>query len=164
MSNFPSKETVAQLRARFPQGCRVELVRMNDPFTNLRPGNRGRVDLIDDAGTAHCTWDNGSTLGVAYGVDYVVRVDGGRCGMTNTVGEHWSEGIVAHPATGVKYKYWIKHYDKGSEFGIDGGRISKLTIRRTGETGDLCSYDRGWDVEPADEVKVVYDIILAKYN
>ncbi|MEA5065798.1 MAG: DUF4314 domain-containing protein [Eubacteriales bacterium] len=77
MNNFPSKETVALLRARFPQGCRVELVRMNDPYTNLRPGARGRVDLIDDVGTAHCTWDNGSTLGAAYGEDENVRVDEG---------------------------------------------------------------------------------------
>ena len=63
MNNLPSKETVARLRARFPQGCRVGLVRMNDPYTNLQPGDRGRVDFIDDAGTAHCAWDNGSTRG-----------------------------------------------------------------------------------------------------
>ena len=75
MNNFPSKETVARLRARFPQGCRVELVRMNDPYTNLRPGDRGSVDFVDDACTAHCTWDNGSTLGAVYDADQIVRVD-----------------------------------------------------------------------------------------
>ena len=77
MNNFPSKETVKWLRERFPQGCRVELIRMTDPYTNLRPGDRGRVDFIDDVGTAHCTWDNGSTLGVAYREDEIVRVDEG---------------------------------------------------------------------------------------
>jgi uncharacterized pyridoxamine 5'-phosphate oxidase family protein len=75
MNNFPSKETVARLRARFPQDCRVELVRMNDPYTNLRPGVRGRVEFIDDAGTAHCAWDNGSTLGAVYSEDEIIRVD-----------------------------------------------------------------------------------------
>lgn len=77
----------------------------------------------------------------------------------------WSEGIIASPTTGDKYKYWVKHFENGSEFGIDGGRVSKLTIRKVGESRDLVNYDRGWDVEPAtDEVNAVYDIILAKYN
>jgi hypothetical protein len=64
----------------------------------------------------------------------------------------------------VGYKYWVKHFEEGSEFGIDGGKISKLTIRKVGESRDLCNYDRGWDIEPADEVKAVYAIILEKYN
>ena len=76
----------------------------------------------------------------------------------------WSEGIIACPATGGKYKYWVKHFEEGSEFGIDGGKVSKLTIRKLGETRDLCNYDRGWDIEPANEAKAVYAIILQKYN
>ena len=76
----------------------------------------------------------------------------------------WSEGTISCPATGAKYKYWAKHYDEGSQFGIGGGKVSKLTIRKIGESRDLCNYDRGWDVEPADEVKVVYAILLEKYN
>lgn len=76
----------------------------------------------------------------------------------------WSEGTISCPATGAKYKYWVKHYEKGSQFGIDSGKISKLTIRKVGESRDLCNYDRGWDVEPADEVKAVYAILLEKYN
>jgi hypothetical protein len=77
----------------------------------------------------------------------------------------WSEGIIASPTTGCKYKYWVKHYEEGSPFGIDGGRISKLTIRKVGETRDLYNYDRGLDVDCADdEVRAVYDIILTKYN
>jgi len=76
----------------------------------------------------------------------------------------WSEGIIACPTTGGKYKYWVKHFEEGSQFGIDGGKVSKLTIRKVGETRDLCNYDRGCDVEPTDEVKAVYAIILSKYN
>lgn len=76
----------------------------------------------------------------------------------------WSEGVIVGPETGVKYKYWVKHYEEGSRFGIEGGRVSKLTIRRFGEPRDLCNYDRGWDIEPADEVKTVYALILEKYN
>jgi hypothetical protein len=76
----------------------------------------------------------------------------------------WSEGIITDVNTNVGYKYWVKHFEEGSEFGIDGGKISKLTIRKVGESRDLCNYDRGWDIEPADEVKAVYAIILEKYN
>jgi len=40
----------------------------------------------------------------------------------------WSEGIIACPTTGGKYKYWVKHFEEGSQFGIDGGKVSKLTL------------------------------------
>lgn len=76
----------------------------------------------------------------------------------------WSEGIISCPSTGGKYKYWVKYYDEGSEFGIDGGRVSKLTIRKVGESRDLCNYDRGWDIEPIEDIAVVYAIIMQKYN
>jgi hypothetical protein len=77
----------------------------------------------------------------------------------------WSEGIIASPTTGGKYKYWVKHYEEGSEYGIDGGKVSKLTIRKVGESRDLYNFDRGMDVDCAnDEVRTVLNIILAKYN
>lgn len=77
----------------------------------------------------------------------------------------WSEGIIASPTSGTNYKYWIKHFEEGSEYGINGGRISKLTIRKLDESKDLVNYDRGWDVKPKGaELKAVYEIILAKYN
>ena len=66
---FPSKEIVNNLRENFPEGTRVELVHMNDPFTKLMPGDKGTVRFVDDAGTIFVRWDNGSGLGVAYGED-----------------------------------------------------------------------------------------------
>jgi len=74
MNKFPCKETVNRIREQYPHGCRVELVRMNDPYSKLRPGDRGTVDFIDDTGTIFCNWDNGSTLGVVYGEDAVKRL------------------------------------------------------------------------------------------
>ena len=71
MNNFPSKEIVLALHRQYPKGTRVALVRMNDPYTKLRPGDLGTVDFIDDAGSIFCFWDNGSTLGVAYGEDEI---------------------------------------------------------------------------------------------
>lgn len=74
MNRFPSNETVKRLREQYPKGCRVELVRMNDPYSKLRPGDKGTVDFIDDTGTIFCSWDKGSTLGVVYGEDIVKRI------------------------------------------------------------------------------------------
>lgn len=74
MNKFPSKEIVEQLRKQYPQGARVELVRMNDPYSRLKPGDLGTVDFVDDTGTLFCIWDNGSTLGVVYGIDKIKRL------------------------------------------------------------------------------------------
>lgn len=77
MNNFPSKETVERLRKQYPHGTRVELVNMSDPYSRLKPGDKGTVDFIDDTGTLFCIWDCGSTLGVVYGVDKIQDVSSG---------------------------------------------------------------------------------------
>ena len=75
MNKLPSKEIVLALRRQYPKGARVALVRMNDPYTKLRPGDLGTVDFIDDVGTLFCRWDNGSTLGVVFGEDEIRLYD-----------------------------------------------------------------------------------------
>lgn len=71
---FPSKEIVERLRKMYPTGARVELVSMNDPYTNLAPGDTGTVESVDDIGTIHVCWDCGSGIGVAYGEDSVRKI------------------------------------------------------------------------------------------
>ena len=51
------------------KGKRIELIATTDPYTNLRPGDRGTIDFVDDMGTIHVTWDNGSQLGLVPGED-----------------------------------------------------------------------------------------------
>ena len=51
------------------KGKRIELISTSDHYTNLRPGDRGTIDFVDDMGTIHVTWDNGSTLGLVPGED-----------------------------------------------------------------------------------------------
>ncbi len=75
---YPSKETVSRLRDMYPAGTRVELISMDDPYTKLLPGDRGRVDFVDDGGTIHISWDSGSHLGAVYGVDSIRNIDGER--------------------------------------------------------------------------------------
>ena len=48
---FPDREVVEALRRQYPAGTRVELISMDDPYTKLRPGDKGFVRSVDDTGT-----------------------------------------------------------------------------------------------------------------
>ena len=74
MIGYPKREVVESIRARYPKGTRVELIEMNDPYRDMPPGLRGTVVAVDDIGTVHIAWDNGSSLGAAYGVDRIRRI------------------------------------------------------------------------------------------
>lgn len=50
-------------------GTRIRLISTSDPYTHLTPGDVGTIELIDDAGTIHVTWDCGSQLGLIPGED-----------------------------------------------------------------------------------------------
>ena len=69
MNGFPSQEVVKRLREEFPKDTRIALVRMDDPYTKLKPGDRGTVQGADDAGNILVSWDKGSSLSIAYGED-----------------------------------------------------------------------------------------------
>ena len=61
------------LKDLYPTGTRVKLVEMND--IQAPPiGTLGTVMYVDDIGTIHIKWDNGSTLGVAYPEDRVSKI------------------------------------------------------------------------------------------
>jgi len=74
---LPSKETVERVRLRYPAGCRVELVWMDDP--QAPPiGTFGTVLGVDDIGSIMVRWDNGSGLNVVYGKDICRRIGAGK--------------------------------------------------------------------------------------
>ena len=73
----------------------------------------------------------------------------------------WKEGSIK--ANGEIFYYWMKQYEEGSRYGINGGRISKLMLKRNGEI--VCNYDREWDIEPVDEnTELAVQIILHGEN
>ena len=81
----------------------------------------------------------------------------------------WKEGIIGIPTKDGEYKkvkYWVKHFDEPSEeYGINGGKISKLSLKMDGEW--IANYDRGWDIEPAEDdeaAQIAYCILLNEYN
>ena len=66
-------EILASLREQFPQGARVELLRMDDP--QAPPiGTRGTVRGVDDTGSIMVAWDSGGSLNVLFGVDECRKV------------------------------------------------------------------------------------------
>lgn len=73
-NGFPSRETMEKIRKLYPAGTRVELIRMDAPYTRLKPGDKGTVRIVDDAGTVFVRWDCGSGLGVVYGADRVRKL------------------------------------------------------------------------------------------
>ena len=77
------KEELEALREKYPKGCRVELVKMDDPYREMPPGLRGVVTGIDDSGSIHVDWQNGSSLAVIFGEDHAVKIGDGEV----TVGE-----------------------------------------------------------------------------
>ena len=67
---LPAKETVERLRRQYPEGTRIELIRMDDPYNKkLVPGCKGSVQFVDSAGTLQMRWDCGSSLGLIPGED-----------------------------------------------------------------------------------------------
>ena len=70
---FPHRETVERICRESPAGCRVELLRMDDP--QAPPiGTLGTVIGVDDTGSGMVRWDNGSGLHVVYGEDECRKV------------------------------------------------------------------------------------------
>jgi hypothetical protein len=68
-------EMLKVLRSYYPSGTRVELVRMDDPYTRLKPGDQGTVSFVDDTGTIFVDWDSGSRLGVVFGEDEIKKLE-----------------------------------------------------------------------------------------
>lgn len=74
LNQFPPRSVVERIRDHYPKGARVELLSMSDPYTKLKRGDQGTVIAVDDIGTVHIAWDNGSSLGAAYGEDHIRRI------------------------------------------------------------------------------------------
>lgn len=47
----------------------------NGHYRDMPAGLRGKVIHVDDTGTVHVSWENGSSLGAVHGFDRIRRVD-----------------------------------------------------------------------------------------
>lgn len=78
----------------------------------------------------------------------------------------WSNGTIGIKNKQGKYaavKYWCEHFEEPSKFGIENGRISKLTLQQ--DDREVYNYDRGLDVEPqTEEAEQALAILIHEYN
>lgn len=61
---FPSQEEVRRIRERYPAGAKVVVDHMGYDPHPIPDGMKGTVQHVDDAGTVHCTFENGRSLGL----------------------------------------------------------------------------------------------------
>ena len=60
---------VDEIKRRYPKGTKIKCLEMSDPYHPVPPGTVGEVEHVDDMGTIHMKWENGSSLGLIYGED-----------------------------------------------------------------------------------------------
>ncbi|ACB54138.1 hypothetical protein cce_4790 [Crocosphaera subtropica ATCC 51142] len=60
---------INRIKQKFPNGTRIELIALEDPYTKLKTGDTGTVDFVDDTGQIHMKWDTGSNLALIPGED-----------------------------------------------------------------------------------------------
>lgn len=74
----------------------------------------------------------------------------------------WETGFFE--ISGTLYDYCAKVYEEKSRYGIDGGRISKLSIYDNNNKKLIYNYDRGLDIDVTTEAeRAALDYIKAKY-
>ena len=64
---------VKTLKSLYPNGTRVKLLEMEDPFAPPI-GTLGTVIGVDDIGSILVNWDNGQSLNVLYGIDKIMKL------------------------------------------------------------------------------------------
>ena len=70
LNEYERQRRIAEsTRKLYPQGTRIELINMKDPYASVPAGTRGTVKFVDSMGTIFPQWDNGRTLGIVPGED-----------------------------------------------------------------------------------------------
>lgn len=70
---LPSKKQIEKLRREYPIGTKLRLISMADEQASPK-GTIGEVSHIDDIGTIHMKWNNGSSLGLIIEKDKFEKV------------------------------------------------------------------------------------------
>ena len=64
-----SEEEIKALKDKYTPGTKLELIKIYDYINPVPAGATGEVINVDDIGTIHVNWNNGSTLGLVVGID-----------------------------------------------------------------------------------------------
>ena len=66
---FPNKAYLENLRKQYPVGTKIQLISMRNEKYPVLPRTVGVVTHIDDAGSIHMRWENGSSLALIPEID-----------------------------------------------------------------------------------------------
>lgn len=66
-------QILEQLRSDYPKGCRIKLLKMDDPCAPPL-GTYGTVIGVDDIGSIMVSWDTGSQLSLLFGIDRFQKI------------------------------------------------------------------------------------------
>ena len=64
-----SERDIRFIKKKYSEGTRIELIKMYDYLKPVPTGTKGTIDKVDDLGTVHMKWDNGSNMPLIVGVD-----------------------------------------------------------------------------------------------
>ncbi len=67
--SYPSEKQVEAMKKKYPEGTRIRLNEMEDPYAPIPSGTEGKVLFVDDMGQLHMKWDNGRGLALNPFVD-----------------------------------------------------------------------------------------------
>ncbi len=62
-------EDIEKIRSKYKKGTKIQLIKMHNDPQPVPDGTIGIVDFVDDIGTIHMIWENGSSLGLIIGED-----------------------------------------------------------------------------------------------
>lgn len=62
-------DKVERVKEKYPTGTIVECINMGEEVRPIPTGTRGVVTLVDDIGSIHVSWENGSSLALIEEVD-----------------------------------------------------------------------------------------------
>ena len=65
-------DKVEIIKDNYKPGTKIKCIHLDDPYHPIPEGTIGTVDHVDDEGTIHMKWENGSSLGLVPGEDKLV--------------------------------------------------------------------------------------------
>lgn len=65
---FPNEKELEKIRQEYPVGAKIKLIHMDDEQAPPA-GTIGEVMFVDDVGSVHVKWQNGSSLALIPEVD-----------------------------------------------------------------------------------------------
>ena len=64
---FLKQDVVERMRRQYPPNTKIKCIHMSVDRHPVPDGTLGTVQFVDDAGTIHVGWENGSSLGLVHG-------------------------------------------------------------------------------------------------